>query len=364
MYFTAKELLSPPTERAAFSDRQAYVCAELSNIAYFRFEGGHTLDQALAITKAVFGDDARLKLLETQLKPLLTSGPNAAADGKAALDLILGQDNFKLIETFSRDGTQAFLCTRSVPMTTGGDKVIAYLAFRGTQPTEFEDIRTDVSASLEKVELDGEGFQLHSGYLKAFGLLQADIDAVLKATPHDQLILTGHSLGGALAIVTTRLLFPDSNGACYTFGAPPVGTIEVQNRLKTPIYQIINEIDIVPRLPNPWSANLFLWLLRGFHLLARSITVLNSILARGNWDERLESYVVSMTQYRHPGYISYLTGADSNARLRFNVSSFDLFSWWARMIWKKGIRGYGVMAGDHSVEAYVAKLKTNAQGRR
>jgi len=40
VYFSARELLTPPTERAAFSDRQAYMCAELSRLAYFKFEGG------------------------------------------------------------------------------------------------------------------------------------------------------------------------------------------------------------------------------------------------------------------------------------------------------------------------------------
>lgn len=71
-YFTAKELLAPPTERAAFSDRQAYVCAELSKLAYFKFEGGHSLQQALEIAKDILGNDERLELLEQQLSVVLS----------------------------------------------------------------------------------------------------------------------------------------------------------------------------------------------------------------------------------------------------------------------------------------------------
>ena len=77
-YFSATELLSPPTERAAFSDRQAYVCAELSKLAYFKFEGGHTLDQILEIAEKVIDDDSKFKILEAQLRHVLTSSPTPA----------------------------------------------------------------------------------------------------------------------------------------------------------------------------------------------------------------------------------------------------------------------------------------------
>lgn len=363
-YFSARELLAPPTERAAFSDRQAYVCAELSKVAYFRFEGGHTLDQALEAARTVLGDDARLKVLEEQLKLVLAGTPSSAADGHAALKMLLHEAEFELVRTFCTDGTQALLCTRQVNLESGGTKTVAYLAFRGTEPTDFKDIKTDIRAALRTIEVGDEKLEMHSGYLDAFGLVRADIESALKATPHDQLILTGHSLGGALAIVTTRLLAADSKGACYTFGAPPVGAVEVQNRLKTPVYQIVNEIDIVPRLPNPWSIAAIKWLLRAIRLLLKSITVLNAVLAKGSWDERLESFVESMTRYRHPGYVSYLVGSGNEARLRFNVSSYDEFKWWMHMMWKQQFSGFAKMVSDHSIDAYIAKLRTHARGRQ
>ena len=38
-YFTHKTLLSPPMTRPAYSDRMAYVLAEMSALAYYEFEG-------------------------------------------------------------------------------------------------------------------------------------------------------------------------------------------------------------------------------------------------------------------------------------------------------------------------------------
>lgn len=363
-YFSASELLAPPVERAAFSDRQAYVCAELSKLAYFRFEGGHSLDQAIEVAKAVFDDDPRLPALEEQLK-LILSNAGTDAEGRAALGDILKAAEFELVDTFSTEGTQAFLCTRQIKRESGSEKKVAYLAFRGTEPTDFADIRTDVRAALRKVDLGGgDEVEMHSGYLDAFELVREDIVAALKKMACDQLILTGHSLGGALAMVATRLLSSDSTGACYTFGAPPIGTIEIQNTLKTPVYEIVNEVDIVPRLPNPWMSTGIVMLLRLVRLLAKSVTLLNALLAKGTWDERLESFIESMTRYRHPGYVSYLVGTGTAARLRVSVDYFDRMKWWSQTIWKRGFGGFGKMVGDHSIDLYIAKLRTHARNRR
>ena len=38
-YFTDAALLSPPLTRPAYSDRMAYVLAEMSDLAYYQFEG-------------------------------------------------------------------------------------------------------------------------------------------------------------------------------------------------------------------------------------------------------------------------------------------------------------------------------------
>ncbi len=362
-YFTAKELLAPPTERAAFSDRQAYVCAELSKLAYFRFEGGHSLDQAMEVARALFKDDNRLKAFEEQLKLILTGAPGSEPDGERVLRAILEGAGFEFVAAFSKEGTQGFICTRDTPLGSGTQKKIAFLVFRGTEPSEFADIKADLRARLRAITLGQETLEIHSGFLEAFQLVQEDIESTLKATKYDQLILTGHSLGGALAMVATRILASDCTGACYTFGAPPIGPIELQNTLKTPVYEIVNEVDIVPRLPNPWMMTAFVILLRLLRLLAKSVTVLNSLLAKGSWDEKLEAFIEAMTRYRHPGYVSYLVGSGAEARLRFNVDGFDRLKWWTRMMWKRGFTGFPDMVHDHSIDLYIAKLTVHARNR-
>jgi hypothetical protein len=363
-YFSARELLAPPTERAAFSDRQAYVCAELSKLAYFKFEGGHTLEQALDVARKLLNGDGRLALLEEQLRVVLSTAPSSAAEGEEALKKILQGVDFNLLRTFSCQGTQAFFCTRKVTLESGTEKIIAYLVFRGTEPKDFQDIKADVRAELKEVDVAGEVLLLHRGYFEAFQLVRRELEEVLRDTPSDQLFITGHSLGGALAMVATRILASGITGACYTFGAPPIGTIEIQNNLKTPVYEIINEIDIVPRLPNPWLTTGMLVLLRLFRLIAKSVTVIEKMLASGNWDEKLESFIESMTKYRHPGYVSYLVGSGGEACLRYNVSSFDRLRWFSAMTWKKAFGNFKKMGSDHSIEVYVDKLRVHGLRRQ
>ncbi|MCY4421275.1 MAG: lipase family protein [Gammaproteobacteria bacterium] len=368
-YFSANELLSPPVERAAFSDRIAYVCAELSKLAYFKFEGGHTADDLVSFAKSLFKDDERVTLLENRIKALLTASASSEQESKNALSEILKHANFELVKTFSIKGTQAFICTRKIRSSSqGNDKVVAFLVFRGTEPTDFADIKTDVKANLVDVEIGGMTIQMHSGYVEAFDWVREDVNSALDNLPHDQLIITGHSLGGALAIVATRLLASDVVGACYTFGAPPVGTVEVSNNLKTPVYEIINEIDIVPRLPNPWMASAVLALIRLIRWIGKVFTFVGKILASSTWDDKLQEWMDMMVKFRHPGYLSYLVGSGAAARLRYNVSPFDRLKWWLTMIFKSKAmlakKGFRKMAGDHSIDLYIKKLIVHAQRRQ
>lgn len=364
-YFTEKSLLEAPVERAAFSDRQAYVCAELSKLAYFKFEGGSAVQEILAFGEEFIGDDARFRQFQEHL---LSRFADEHFDRRSALisfKQILNAAGFGQVETFSEQGTQGFLCTRSFPVPDRGNKTVAYLAFRGTEPRSFRDIRTDVRARLNPVVVGDQTIEFHTGYHEEVVRVFPRIDPYLKRTPHQQLIVTGHSLGGALAIVFTRLHAASVNGACYTFGAPPVGAIEVQEGLKTPVYEIANELDIVPNLPNPWLGAGAGVLLRLVWLVLKTFTLTERLLASGTWDERLDAYIKMMTRYRHPGYRSFLTGTGKHARLRYNLGSYDALGLWLRMIFNSGLglRRFEKLVSDHAIGGYVAKLKTHAIGR-
>ena len=337
---------------------------ELSKLAYFKFEGGHICDQVFEIIKdTTDNDDEKLQRLKKKLRVLFSNTPTSSEEAKEALAKILKAAGFVLIETFSRGGTQAFFCKREIESEGGRRKTTAFLVYRGTEK-DFRDIKTDISAKLEQVNMGDNIVELHSGYLKAFREVEDDIKKVLSGTSYDQLFITGHSLGGALAMVTTLILASDMNGACYTFGAPPVGTVNIQNKLKTPIYEIINKIDIVPRLPNPWMTTVIVWFIRFLRIAAKSITFFNKLLANGTWDDRLEAYIEAMTKYRHSGYISYLVGSGNEAHLRYNVSSFDRLGWWLQMIVKKSFRDTEKVLTDHLIDNYISKLRAHALSRQ
>ncbi len=364
-YFTEKSLLAAPVERAAFSDRQAYVCAELSKLAYFKFEGGSAVQEILAFAEEFIGDDARFRQFQEQL---LSRYADDHFDNRSSLisfKQILNAAGFGQVEIFSEAGTQGFLCTRSFPIPGRGNKTVAYLVFRGTEPRSFRDIRTDVRARLVPVAVDDQTIEFHTGYHEEVVRAFPRIEPYLKRTPHQQLIVTGHSLGGALAIVFTRMHAASVNGACYTFGAPPVGAVEVQEGLKTPVYEIANELDIVPNLPNPWLGAGAGVLLRVVWLILKSFTLTHRLLASGSWDERLDAYVKMMTRYRHPGYRSFLMGSGQQARLRYNLGSYDALGLWVRMIFHSGLglRRFEKLVTDHSIGVYVEKLRVHAIGR-
>jgi hypothetical protein len=198
-----EELASPPTNRAAYSDRMAWTMAYMAKLAYIRFEE----------------DELELERLEYSLQ----SGW------------------FNLIKTFNRNGTQAFMAKNNE---------FAVLAFRGTQLDRWEDIRTDIQILKQKT-VKG---RVHTGFIEAFKDVREEIfDAVRNSTGTElPLYVTGHSLGAALATVATGELddtFHDLIAACYTFGSPRVGDGKYEKSIKTPFYRVLNVTDVVTLLP-------------------------------------------------------------------------------------------------------------------
>jgi triacylglycerol lipase len=181
---------------------------------------------------------------------------NAQALGKAAKlayenpktvgDTLLGW-NMKLAQFFDSKHTQAYLAMN--------DKT-CILAFRGTQPNMLRDWLYDMDCRFVDGPKGTKG-KIHVGFQNALDAIWPAVSTALKRERGSRsLWITGHSLGGALAILAaTRLVFSDSqsvNGT-YTYGQPRVGDNEFctcfDQSLSASTFRFVNYHDIVPRVP-------------------------------------------------------------------------------------------------------------------
>ncbi len=195
------QLLDPPVNRAAYSDRTAWIMARCSELAYVPFENGPPQEQQLRDS---------LKDLRLELGTLIL-----------------------------REATAAYLAK---------NQRYAVLAFRGTTK-DMRNILTDINIRFYR---DKSGAKTSTGFSQAYALVAKEIgDAIATLDRGLPLYITGHSLGGALAaIASTRIRPSDRIAACYTYGCPRVGNAEFVNQLwKVPVYRQVHSSDIVPRVP-------------------------------------------------------------------------------------------------------------------
>ena len=127
-YFTDKQLLSPPLTRPAYSDRMAYVLAEMSDLAYYQFEGQSGLvdDAVKQVLSLDLSKDANVRTFLDQCSTELMSGRRLSL---TFLKDILGNSRFSLLDVINVGETQGFVCKR----ITEGESPYLVLAFRGTE---------------------------------------------------------------------------------------------------------------------------------------------------------------------------------------------------------------------------------------
>ncbi|MAO56708.1 MAG: hypothetical protein CMM61_13570 [Rhodospirillaceae bacterium] len=148
---------------------------------------------------------------------------------------------------FDADGTQAFLAEFHR---------FQVLAFRGTEITSPKDILTDLRFAQTPMKTDVGG-KVHSGFLAATEAVIGDVSKAL--TPGKPIYLTGHSLGGALAVIAAAILAGPFNMRArlivgvVTYGCPRVGNCAFVHGLTAlagiPLDRVTNTADIVPWLP-------------------------------------------------------------------------------------------------------------------
>ena len=147
----------------------------------------------------------------------------------------LGYNESLLIDV---DGAQAHIAVNN-------ERIV--VAFRGTEPTEWNDIKADLRA------FHDDGF--HKGFLIEYRKLEQRIKNRIRnfklENPNREIYITGHSLGGAMATVASCLLEEDIK-AVYTFGAPRACSWSTAKKYNVNHIRVVNNNDVVPKVPFWW----------------------------------------------------------------------------------------------------------------
>jgi hypothetical protein len=154
-------------------------------------------------------------------------------------------------------------------LLTNADAIV--LGFRGTEPKIAEWFKTDAYAI--KTSAFEPGMEVHKGFHDAINAIwqpkatiakpeDEGIRAMLKAelaSASRPVWITGHSLGGAMAVLAAAFCVFDRDlkatvGGLYTYGQPRVGNSKfaewLDRSLKGKFFRVVNNNDVVTRVPS------------------------------------------------------------------------------------------------------------------
>lgn len=149
---------------------------------------------------------------------------------------------FTTAEFYNNGGAQAYRFM---------NKEDVVIACRGTQPTEFNDIKADLKAAPVMAETVG---RVHRGFKtevdELWPMIKEDLQRVGKSR---KAWFTGHSLGAAMTtIMASRCeddpLMPNIEEV-YTYGSPRTGWRTFVDSLSCNHHRWVNNNDIVTRVP-------------------------------------------------------------------------------------------------------------------
>ena len=134
------------------------------------------------------------------------------------------------------------------------------IAFRGT--SSYMDAFTDLNAFstilpsfffVKSSVTNNNDIKVHAGFLKQYISLRKQI---LENIKREKIIVTGHSLGGALSQIAALELSSFADLSCITFGSPRVGNKEFAKFLSEKVpnnLAIVHKLDPIPQLPSFWG---------------------------------------------------------------------------------------------------------------
>jgi hypothetical protein len=224
-YSPLKDDLFFPCKNAKFfadmpPNSEAALCAEMSRLAYCsKSPQGPSLDFAFDKDKI-----------------------NSAL---AKIHFSVSDSNFFESKGHSRNqGTHCFIAQRE-------DNGLAVVAFRGTDKNDPTNVIND-DANIILVEWP-RGGKVHAGFYNGLKEVLAPLQQVL-ADLKGRLLITGHSLGAAMAILLASEYKASAKQpfALYTFGSPRVGNPEFATTLKEAnTYRFVDCCDDVTLIPIP-----------------------------------------------------------------------------------------------------------------
>ena len=186
---------------------------------------------------------------------------------------------------FSSDGSQAYM------FVTKHDTV---LVFRGTEPTEWNDIRADANALTALSETVG---RVHRGFKTEADDIWPYVEKELESNELP-LWFCGHSLGGAMAkICAGRCLVSPIRSEpeeLYTYGSPRVGNKEYVRSVDLEHFRWVNNNDIVTRVPPV----LFGYRHSGKEIYINNVGTIQEISGWRRVKDRLAGFLGGLTRFR------------------------------------------------------------------
>lgn len=160
-------------------------------------------------------------------------------------DTGLSQWGLKTCRFIEADDTQCFV---------GSSEQAILVAFRGTE--NLGDWMSNLNLVSTSREYRNSRVRIHRGFLGAFQVVQRQIEESFAQLGPKPVLLTGHSLGGALALIACAEWSSRFNVACVqTFGQPAVGKADfaafINQTHGSNYHRFVNDDDVVPRVP-PW----------------------------------------------------------------------------------------------------------------
>jgi len=118
-----------------------------------------------------------------------------------------------------------------------------YFVFQGSES------RSDWLNNFKIIRKEFHGIKAHKGFAEAAQSVLADVVSIIAANQGKDIVITGHSLGGAIAALIAVALRPQQV-ELITFGQPRVAS---SRQLRLALYgeyiRVVNGSDVVPRKP-------------------------------------------------------------------------------------------------------------------